>query len=139
MSLSTTVAIGNERMLHNLLRDEFSTLGLGTLNKCLADRRSRREPACGSVSRDGRRLLVVLPSGSSSGVSTARCAFATDDYGYTAHACPRRHEAGRTLGIRVGKTSGRPVLMRVLGRLAALMIHAVTWNMVYQPQGSLLL
>ena len=33
----TTVAIGNERMLRNLLRDEFATIRLGTLNHCLGD------------------------------------------------------------------------------------------------------
>jgi hypothetical protein len=34
---TTTVAIGNERMLRNLLRDEFATIRLGTLNHCLGD------------------------------------------------------------------------------------------------------
>jgi hypothetical protein len=34
---ATTAAIGNERMLRNLLRDEFATIRLGTLNHCLAD------------------------------------------------------------------------------------------------------
>lgn len=33
----TTVAVGNERMLRNLLRDEFATIRLGTLNHCLGD------------------------------------------------------------------------------------------------------
>ncbi|WP_461480009.1 hypothetical protein [Mycobacterium sp. HUMS_1102779] len=33
----TTTAIGNERMLRNLLRDEFTTIRLGTLNHCLGD------------------------------------------------------------------------------------------------------
>jgi len=33
----TTVAIGNERLLRNLLRDEFATIRLGTLNHCLGD------------------------------------------------------------------------------------------------------
>jgi hypothetical protein len=35
----TTVAMGNERMLRNLLRDEFATIRLGTLNHCLGDPR----------------------------------------------------------------------------------------------------
>jgi integrase len=33
----TTVAIGNERMIRDLLRDEFATIRLGTLNHCLGD------------------------------------------------------------------------------------------------------
>lgn len=33
----TTVAIGNERMLRDLLRDELSSIRLGTLNHCLGD------------------------------------------------------------------------------------------------------
>ncbi|KMV14518.1 hypothetical protein ACT17_29940 [Mycolicibacterium conceptionense] len=33
----TRVAVGNERMLRNLLRDEFATIRLGTLNHCLGD------------------------------------------------------------------------------------------------------
>lgn len=33
----TSVAIGNERMLRDLLRDEFATIRLGTLNHCLGD------------------------------------------------------------------------------------------------------
>ncbi|MFV8141757.1 hypothetical protein ACNQR7_31465 [Mycolicibacterium senegalense] len=33
----TTIAIGNERMLRSLLRDEFATIRLGTLNHCLGD------------------------------------------------------------------------------------------------------
>ena len=33
----TAVAVGNERMLRDLLRDEFSTIRLGTLNHCLGD------------------------------------------------------------------------------------------------------
>jgi integrase len=33
----TPVAIGNERMLRDLLRDKFSTIRLGTLNHCLGD------------------------------------------------------------------------------------------------------
>lgn len=33
----TTMAIGNERMLRDLLRDEFATIRLGTLNHCLGD------------------------------------------------------------------------------------------------------
>ena len=33
----TTAAVGNERMLRNLLRDEFATIRLGTLNHCLGD------------------------------------------------------------------------------------------------------
>ena len=33
----TTAAVGNERMLRDLLRDEFSTIRLGTLNHCLGD------------------------------------------------------------------------------------------------------
>ncbi|MXO40440.1 hypothetical protein C6W93_27245 [Mycobacterium kansasii] len=33
----TTVVIGNERMLRDLLRDEFATIRLGTLNHCLGD------------------------------------------------------------------------------------------------------
>jgi integrase len=33
----TKVAVGNERMLRNLLRDEFATIRLGTLNHCLGD------------------------------------------------------------------------------------------------------
>lgn len=32
-----TTAIGNERMLRTLLRDEFATIRLGTLNHCLGD------------------------------------------------------------------------------------------------------
>ena len=32
-----TAAVGNERMLRNLLRDEFATIRLGTLNHCLGD------------------------------------------------------------------------------------------------------
>ena len=34
---NTAVAVGNERMLRNLLRDEFTTIRLGTLNHCLGD------------------------------------------------------------------------------------------------------
>ena len=34
---NTTAAVGNERMLRNLLRDEFATIRLGTLNHCLGD------------------------------------------------------------------------------------------------------
>lgn len=34
---NTNVAIGNERMLRSLLRDEFSSIRLGTLNHCLGD------------------------------------------------------------------------------------------------------
>jgi hypothetical protein len=34
---ATTAAIGDERMLRNLLRDEFTTIRLGTLNHCLGD------------------------------------------------------------------------------------------------------
>lgn len=34
---NTTVAIGNERLLRDLLRDEFTTIRLGTLNHCLGD------------------------------------------------------------------------------------------------------
>jgi hypothetical protein len=33
----TTVAVGNERMLRDLLRDEFANIRLGTLNHCLGD------------------------------------------------------------------------------------------------------
>ncbi len=33
----TTVTIGNDRMLRDLLRDEFATIKLGTLNHCLGD------------------------------------------------------------------------------------------------------
>lgn len=33
----TTVAVGDERMLRNLLRDEFATIRLGNLNHCLGD------------------------------------------------------------------------------------------------------
>lgn len=33
----TTIAIGNERMLRDLLRDKFATIRLGTLNHCLGD------------------------------------------------------------------------------------------------------
>ena len=32
-----TVAVGNDRMLRNLLRDEFATIRLGSLNHCLGD------------------------------------------------------------------------------------------------------
>lgn len=35
--VGTTAAIGDERMLRNLLRDEFATIRLGTLNHCLGD------------------------------------------------------------------------------------------------------
>jgi hypothetical protein len=34
---STTIVTGNERLLRNLLRDEFSNIRLGTLNHCLGD------------------------------------------------------------------------------------------------------
>ncbi|KAA1429661.1 hypothetical protein F0402_18085 [Mycolicibacter arupensis] len=33
----SAAAVGNERMLRNLLRDEFATIRLGTLNHCLGD------------------------------------------------------------------------------------------------------
>mgnify|MGYP006051426455 FL=1 len=33
----STAGVGNERMLRNLLRDEFATIRLGTLNHCLGD------------------------------------------------------------------------------------------------------
>lgn len=35
--LAYTAAVGNDRMLRNLLRDEFATIRLGTLNHCLGD------------------------------------------------------------------------------------------------------
>lgn len=34
---NTAAAVGNERMLRNLLRDEFAQIRLGTLNHCLGD------------------------------------------------------------------------------------------------------
>jgi len=34
---ASTVAVGNDRMLRNLLRDEFATIRLGSLNHCLGD------------------------------------------------------------------------------------------------------
>jgi hypothetical protein len=34
---NTAAAVGSERMLRNLLRDEFATIRLGTLNHCLGD------------------------------------------------------------------------------------------------------
>ena len=37
VNANTTAAIGDDRMLRNLLRDEFSTIRLGTLNHCLGD------------------------------------------------------------------------------------------------------
>lgn len=60
----TTVAIGNERMLRNLLRDEFTTIRLGTLNHCLGDPDKSRclEGATAAVRASGPIPSMCQPS-----------------------------------------------------------------------------
>jgi hypothetical protein len=59
---NTTVAVGNERMLRNLLRDEFSTIRLGTLNHCLGDPSKALclEGASAAVKAGGPKVLHPL-------------------------------------------------------------------------------
>ena len=85
---NTTAAISNERMLRDLLRDEFSTIRLGTLNHCLGDptKALRLEGASAAVKAGGPIPSMCQPATCGSSVITDKH---LDYLGYRTPTRPR--------------------------------------------------